>query len=275
MNFVLVHLGDKIPNHFKYCIKQILYTNPNSDIYIITNMDILVDNFRINIINTKDLIIPDIGGYYQNDPMSALFRNAMLRIFYINEFMNKHNMENVIHFDNDVLIYEEMDNFKDQLNKFNFLITPSNDKDYTFGFSYFKNNQKLNIVAEKLKELVLQGEAKLEQDLKTMPHEMRLLKYVNEINNFSIIDLFPILPEGLHSTNYNLFNMCFDPLPYGQFLGGLAPEPHHYIGQNVINGTVKIGFKNKKPYGLYNNKEYKIANLHVWGKQLNNFISYE
>jgi hypothetical protein len=93
----------------------------------------------------------------------------------------------------------------------------------------------------------------------SMPHEMRLLKYINDNNDQKFINLLPILPTDQNFINYGY---CFDPSSYGQYLGGAAPEKALYIGAKIIEGKIKVEFKNKKPIIITNNQqEYKIFNL--------------
>lgn len=270
MNFVLTHIGNNIPEHVKYCIKQIQSTNPESDIYFITNLNVKQEG--INIINTADIIVPDIKSYYLHDPMGPLFRNAMLRIFYIKSFMDKTNMQNVIHFDNDVLIYKNVESIKERLINYKFLMTAHNEKDYVFGFSYIKNKDSLDFVNKELYELVIKGENQLQSMIGSMPHEMRLLNYVNNINNGNFIDMLPVVPTGTGSDNFNVFNECFDPSSYGQYLGGLAPERDKYIGSKIIENKIRVVLDNRKPYVIIDNMRHSIFNLHVHNKQLHNFL---
>jgi hypothetical protein len=267
MNFVLFHIGENLPSHFPYCVQQIQKTNPTCPVYIITNLNIDINEPNIKIISTNSLNIPDIGNYYKYDPMGPLFRNAMLRIFYIESFMIKYNIEDVIHFDNDVLIYENILEIKEELEKENFYITPATTIDYIFGFSYIKNYQTLSKINIKLYNLIIQGEKNLEKIIGSMPHEMRLLNYVDQEEHN--INLLPILPSD---KNFNNFKYCFDPSSYGQYLGGRKPEYDKYIGKQIIENNIKIFIENKIPYVFMNNKKYKIFNLHIHNKKMKDFL---
>jgi len=294
MNFILIHIAIPqkytFPSHFKYCVQQIRATNPNSIIYILTNLPINTNESHIKIININDLQIPDIGDYYKYDPMGELFRNALLRIFYLEAFMKKYNIIDVIHFDNDVLIYENMDNISDCLKQFDFLMTSHFKTEYVFGFSYLKNVLPLTQLNNKLLKLVVLGEHRLQQIITDcMPHEMRLLAYINEHSNPKIINNLPILPFGEGSDNFSIFKMCFDPSSYGKHLTGsheLTPthlnyaptkkyfgtEKHHLIGQALINNKINVDFENKHPILEVQNNKYKICNLHIHTKELEKYV---
>jgi hypothetical protein len=271
MNFVLFHLGNDIPDHLKYCVRQIVFSNPNSKIYLITNLATSVNHPNITVVNANTLAIPDIKSYYLHHPMGPLFRTSMLRIFFLESFLNQSNLEDIIHFDNDVLIYENLDSIIENLKKYDFLITPSFETEYVFGFSYIKNSKIIREFNAQLLALVLKGEDVLEPMVGTMPHEMRLMHYVNEQNHMKLISHLPTTPEGLSSDNYNEFNICFDPSSYGQNLGGRAPEMSHYIGRRIIANEIKPIFIDNKPKIIYKEQEYKLCNLHIHNKRLGDF----
>jgi hypothetical protein len=272
MNFVLFHIGSPLPEHLQYCVKQIQHTNPGKKIYLITEPKQSVPD-GIEYVDRTDLIVPDIGSYFYNKPMSEriLFRNAMLRIFYLEAFMKKYNIENVIHFDNDVLIYCNVDEITSCLAIHDLLMTAHNEKQYVFGFSYIRHHNCLETINKKLLSMVHLHETVLHDLVDDFPSEMRLLKFINAIHDNKLIDMLPILSCN---SAYGDFQYCFDPSSYGQYLGGLAPEQHHYIGREMIAGNLKVFIKNKLPYGSYNGREYQIFNLHIWNKKLEEFITY-
>jgi len=265
MNFILFHKGPQIPGHIQHCINQIFKSNPDASIYFITNLDVNIDN--VNTVKLDTLEVPNIGSYYLNDANGALFRNSMHRLFYIETFMRLNNIKNVIHVDNDVMIYEDINIIQDKLNQFPFIMTEHNLEDYVFGFSYIRDADALKPVVDRLLPLVQKGERSLEIQLGCMPHEMRLLKFVGD----GLIQKLPIIPSDEH---YDLFGYCFDPSTYGQILGGLSPSilQHHYIGKQVFDGNIKIKFENHKPIGYYKDNSFSIFNLHIHNKNLGQFI---
>ena len=288
MNFVLFHMGNELPDHFKYCVRQIKYTNPNSNIHIITNLNVSDDS--VQIINTKDLSVPDIGDYFMGDTYELLWRTSILRLFYIQDFLSKSNIEDIIHFDNDIVLYKNLDEYKDRFSKFNFLITPRRETEYVFGFSYIKNANSLFNLNEHLLYLVRRGNKELEKMLGSFPHEMRLLNFINQKNNMKFIDHLPVVPSGPGSDNFDLFEICFDPATYGMHVGGshmLGPhnpyyvptpdwhgtEKHHYAGEQIASNKIKVIFEGKIPKIIYNNNVYEICNLHIHTKKLEDFIT--
>jgi hypothetical protein len=265
MNFVLFHKGTPVPSHVSYCIHQLQKSNPTANIHFITDSDTPIEG--ANIVHLDTLSVPDIGSYYSNDPSGALFRNAMYRLFYIEAFMSR-GITDVIHIDNDVLVYEDVATIQDKLKQFPFIMTEHNEADFVFGFSYIRDLAAIQPLTARLLDLVVQGEKVLEQRFGCMPHEMMLLKYINHDN---LISSLPIMPTGEH---YELFGCCFDPSTYGQILGGHSAEnlQHHFIGDQVCKKNIEIKFANNKPIGYNNGVPYRIFNLHIHNKQLSQFI---
>ena len=271
MNFALFHIGSPLPEHVTHCVRQIQHTNPGKRIYLITDPGQTVPN-GVEYIDRTDLIVPDIGSYFLHHDHGVLFRNALLRIFYLESFMKKYNIEDVIHFDNDILIYYNIDIIAEQLSGHDMLMTAHNEKQYVFGFSYMRNHNSMTILCRELLRMTHMHDQLLWKTVDDWPSEMRLLNYVNGMYGYKLVSLLPVLP---YDDTYSMYNFCFDPSSYGQYLGGLAPESHHYIGRVMIAGRLKVYLKDKLPYGMYNDKEYSIFNLHIWNKKLEDFITYE
>lgn len=262
MNFVLFHMGGKMPGHVIECVCQIRRTNPSSEIFMLTDNACQLGN-GVRFIDISTYNVPDIGGYYINDYFRDLWRSAVLRMFYICSFMEKNNITDVIHFDNDVMIYHDVENIMAPLSASGFSITPGDPFNYIFGFSYISNYQILQKINSSIYGLVTKGEKYLEKLVGSMPHEMRLLKYVND--HMHLMDELPVLPSD---TAFSKYGYCFDPSSYGQFLGGARPEADKYIGHAIVEGTVDVVFEDHKPYVKHMGSRYPIFNLHVHNKNL-------
>tara|TARA_R110002020_G_scaffold147848_1_gene323449 strand:+ start:7713 stop:8681 length:969 start_codon:yes stop_codon:yes gene_type:complete len=321
MNVVLFHLGTsrdrrihRIPMHIKYCITQILHSNPELEkIYFLTNLNIgpPEGDSRVSIIDTNQFAVPNVEKYFEDeeDVMNKiLFQTSLYRLFYLEKFIKQYNIENVIHFDNDVLLYSNLQKYEDKFKQFNFLITSHFEQEYVFGFSYVKNYKALTIINQELARLANVPRKKLEALIDHhCPHQMRLLAYINKKYDNKLIDLLPTTPTGEGSDNFELFNACFDPSTYGKHVGGSheftpgnkhfvetskwkGTESHHNIGKQLIANNIQVDFRNtfsnqlfptpndpvgrrSEPYIKFNNKEYDIVNLHIHTKKLEKFTS--
>jgi len=265
MNYVLVCLNS-VPDHLKYCIRQILKVDTSSTITLITDMKIKADN--IEIISCKDLNLPDLSKYFiRND--DPLWITSLMRIFIINEYL-KISKNSIIHFDNDVLIFYPYETIKDQITS-QVYITPHKHTEYTFGYSIIQNLEKFNLLTEKILDMVYLGEKRV-RELITEPHEMSLLGKCGK----NIITDLPVHP----SIDEPMNNFIFDPSSYGQFVGG-TPNGHApgFVDEAQLVGSCFklyppcIKFVEKKPVLDFNSNSYKIFNLHIHSKQLDKYVT--
>ena len=279
MNVILFHTSSDIPSHLEFCINQIKYFTPNVKIFFITDRHFSFEG--VETVNVNDLLkdrkfILDTLPYYKHDS-SPLWRTSALRFYYIYELMVRNNLENVFHFDNDVLIYEDLNTVFKKLNQSdNFKITRHKNEEAVCGFVYIRNASHLNYICEELFRFMKDTEQTLEFMLKSMPHEMRLLGEI--FNTTNLIQDFPILPNW---TGFGDHNSVYDPSSYGQYIcyNKFIHEgsKNRFIDKQILNNKITIEFDNnlKLPFVNYNGNKTKINNLHIHCKNLQDYISYK
>jgi hypothetical protein len=118
-----------------------------------------------------------------------------------------------------------------------------------------------------------------------MINEMSLLYIYSLHFNEKYLDFFPILPVGKYSKNLEVFNSIFDPASYGQFVGGTPKaaggalpgflDNNHFIGNEMIKNRDKYAviWDDDIPYLKYVNTLYRINNLHIHSKLLEDFVN--
>ena len=124
MNIVLTCVG-KFQEYILENICQLLLLGHSPEsIYVITEPSFFREfgplNVPIHLINVFEL--PDTYTYRELSHLDSKFRDAFwvltsARFFYIYECMRKYNIENVIHLENDVLIYYNVNVLNDLLHK--------------------------------------------------------------------------------------------------------------------------------------------------------------
>jgi hypothetical protein len=290
MNIILFHKGE-LPSYLQNTILQIKKYNPYIDIYFISNNRNyeLEKMYKFNYL--KDLKSEYIeyfekSNFYTDDP-NPLWRTSIERFFYIHELIRKFNLVNIFHFDNDVLIYESFENVLNRITEEKNLITGANENNLVCGMFYTKNLYSFSEIVNVLHSKIKLGQPELEFIYKNRNvvyknkmvegfhlNEMTLLKIIQEETN--CIKNFPITPID---ENFEKFEMCFDPSSWGQNLGGTHQNHpsgyyslHHFIGRLIDQSILKVVFENKKPYIVYNNKYFKLFNLHIHSKKLENWI---
>jgi hypothetical protein len=269
MNIVLVCLNN-FQEYILTNIEQLIRLGHDS-IYVITNSN-LFHHFddKVKLINANEL--DDTYYFYQKTNLDKSFRNGFwtltsLRFFYIYEFMKKYNIHNVIHLENDVLIYYNCNT----LTFDNYIYIP---------FDSFQRNiaSIMYIPSSDVFKKCLDQYNFTKNDMEN---------FINIKNKTGLIKSLPIFPNipttssevEFVSTNYPSFNCIFDAAAIGQYLGGVDPRnaSHNTIG--FVNETCVIKYnlyqiiwEDKKPFLVINEQKYKIFNLHIHSKNLVQFV---
>jgi hypothetical protein len=279
MNIVLVCINN-FQEYILDNIQQLINLN-HENIYVLTNERFcnLFDNFseKIKLIAIETL--NDSYNFYSRTNLDKGFRNGFwsltsLRFFYIYEFMKKYDVKDVIHLENDVLIYY---NCNEILNFF--------DKNYIYlPFDTFKRNiaSIMYIPNCNVFKNVLDKYDFTKNDMENFAY----IKF-----NTGLIQNMPIFPvnfvtskeELFVSQNFNTFNFIFDAAAIGQFLGGVDPKNIPGDTSGFVNETCVIKYNKynfiweienniKKPYLVINKLKFPIFNLHIHSKNLLKFM---
>ena len=256
---------------------QHLKHHDNSDITVITDkkFNTLFENVGINIINIEDLI-PDyinVASRSNNTFRNGFWELTSYRFTALYEYMKQHNMNNIIHIENDVLIYKNIDTiFFHNMNKL--LLTMDSKNRCIPGLMFIPTNE----VLKKCLDLFNTS--------------------LNDMQNFSncyytlsdCIDTLPIFLEDnkndvtkIITKNFKYYDSIFDAAAIGQYLGGIDPRNKSGDTRGFINETCVIDYSKytfiwktendkKFPYIVVNNNEYPIVNLHIHCKDLKMFI---
>ena len=279
MNIVLVCINN-FQEYILDNIQQLINLN-HENIYVLTNERFcnLFDNFseKIKLIAIETL--NDSYNFYSRTNLDKGFRNCFwsltsLRFFYIYEFMKKYDVKDVIHLENDVLIYY---NCNEILNFF--------DKNYIYlPFDTFKRNiaSIMFIPSCDIFKNILDNYDFSKNDMENFS----IIK-----NKTGLIKTLPIFPKinttneeiNFVSENFKDFNLIFDAAAMGQYLGGIDPKNDSSNTIGFVNETCVIKYNNykffynvidniKKPFLLINNIPFRVFNLHIHSKNLKKFM---
>jgi hypothetical protein len=256
---------------------QQLKNHNNNDITVITDkkFNSLFENIAINIINIED-IIPNyinIASKISTTYRGGFWLLASYRFLAIYEYMKQYNISNIIHLENDVLIYKNIDtiNFHN-INKL--LLTMDSENRCIPGLMFIPNNE----ILKKCLDI-------FNPNLNDMQNFSNCYYNLNEY-----IDTLPIFIDNnentitkMITTNFKYYNCIFDAAAIGQYLGGVDPRNIPGDSKGFVNETCVIDYskynfiwKNendkKIPYIVINTNEYPIINLHIHCKDLKQFI---
>ena len=280
MNIVLVCIRN-FQDYILFNVKQLIKLK-HENIFVITESIFFpyFDIFKnqIHLIRVEDL--NDSYDFYSKSNLDKYFRNGFWtltsqRFFYLYEFMRKYNIQDVIHLENDVLLYHHCNEIKPLFNR-EFLYLP---------FDTFQRN---------IASVMYIPNADVFK--KILDHYNFTL---NDMENFAIIkkqtrliENLPIFPKLEKETNeeiqfvtsnFELFQMIFDAAAMGQYLGGVDPrnDPGNTVG--FINETCIIKYNHysilwekkeeiNRPYLLVEDQKIPIFNLHIHCKNLEKFM---
>ena len=294
INLILFHSGSILPNFIEYTFKQIRYFNPDINIYFLTDKHLLNNElykkYRIEVFNKDDFYSDKIYEFesYFNYDSNNFWTLAATRLIYIENFLFKNNLENVYHFENDILLYYKLSDHHNKFQEFykNIAITTGGPDKSMTGFMFINKYDSISKLTQffidTLKKYGIKGT--IDKYHMDMVNEMSLMKVYGMNNGDEYMSNLPILPTGDFSTHFSDFLSLFDPASWGQFVGGTriegpgAKPPDHYIGvllrQNknwFIDWKIEKGLKT--PYLNKDGELIKINNLHIHSKKLSKYVS--
>lgn len=279
MNYVLVSIGT-IPDYIKKTINSILTVDKDAKIFFCSDQKIQLKG--IEIVHLNDIVSDLTNKIKKNDifkdtiyESNPLWSTSLLRIFYLRDIQKELNLEKFIHFDNDILIYKSYEEIKEYFDLSKFNITPASENRLIFGYSFIPNYEIFNTLCHSLDKKIDEGIKKdWEFNNFSPPNEMDLLGMVYR-QETTLFNLLPILP-------YNS-SIIFDPLSYGMYIDGTYTEPRKFyskrkidfndlIGVELYSKRIKTKFIDNSPLVYWDNKTFKMSNLHIHSKRFEKFL---
>lgn len=231
MNIVLVSIGN-FQEYILVNIKQLLLLKHKS-IFVITDK-CFFDKFHgfqndIKLIASETLNVVYIAG----KNIDTFFRNGFWeltskRLFYVQLFMKEYKIQDVIHLENDVLIYYNCDLLLDTLDRNKICFPVDTSYRAIASIMYIPNSDIFGRILSHYNPNA--------SDMQNLSLIQRMLPY--------LFDNFPICfqekhfnEEQKHVTRlYGKYgDMIFDAAAIGQMLGGIDPR-------NSVNGESTIGY---------------------------------
>lgn len=294
MNIILTCVG-KFQEYILENITQLLALGHTS-IYVITDRKFFgfFGGLCLEIILIDVAELPDTYEYTTKSLMDKSFREAFwvytsARFFYIYECMRKYNIEDVIHIENDVVIYYNVNVLEPLVDKSRIYMPFDSYSRNIASIVYIPNHKSLSYILDK--------------------YDMQR----NDMYNFGKhiesgkVDTFPIFANkyGQSATeekydaekdfvtkNYARFPYLFDAAAMGQYLGGIDPLNKSGDTRGFVNATTVIQYDKYKfvwsnhitqtdiyqPFLYVADNEadtqlLPIFNLHIHSKTINRFTS--
>jgi hypothetical protein len=291
MDLVMFHSGKELPSYLEFTFKQIRTFNLDLHLHFITDEkhvgNYVFGKYDVNSYN-KDL-------YYSNKVQELerlmgrksgdFWMVTLSRLVYIETFIGIHNLKNVYHFENDVMLYYDLKEYEKTFknNYIGLAITKGSSYKWMTGFAFIKDYIALSKMTQFF-IFILQTHG-VKGILKKYPiemvHEMSLISLYNTYEPEQLISP-PTLPS---SWNFIDYNSIFDPAAWGQYVGGTtdgipgAKPPDHDISQMLIKHPEYDVIWNKDnkgrkiPYFKIGDEHVRINNLHIHSKNLHLYLS--
>lgn len=283
MKIVLVCVGN-FQEYILINIQQLILCH-NKEIYVIT--DAVYFNMFIKYLNDITLIdassLNDSFNYNPGKNVDSSFRNGFWsltskRLFLLFSFMNKYNIEDVVHLENDVLIYYNCDILSDKMDPNKICVPLDCYIRSIASIIYIPNPNVLG--------LFLRHYDMNRNDMQNLSVIQRKIP--------ALFDNFPICMPLPHFTTeqkfvcrqFDKFNMIFDAAAMGQMVGGIDPRNQGGNTIGFINETSVIKYNNyqflwyecdgiRKPYLKIDEENIvPIFNLHIHSKNLIDFVQF-
>ncbi len=305
---VFIHLGNKVPSFLFTTIKQARYFNPSSEIYLLLDSvayDDCDENKRffreekIEVIDTEK--IPRSREHREFDELNTLAGFALHtleRFLYLHDFIREKDLKEVVHLENDCMIYTELKELSPGFKKIRIGVPFLSKAAVVPCFVFIENKDAFFPL---IKHILMEMQSK-----KTLT-DMRVIAGFYEKYKEPYLSVLPTLmkeyskrarksacmfdnftPLSFLSKNGSLFPNCvFDAATYGIFLNGndrkvfpaTGPGTVHYrslFDPRFFSFFWRKDEKGRKvPCVFFAGKEYKIVNLHFHSKMPEEYVSYD
>lgn len=301
-SIVFVHIGDNIPPYAEIAITQARLFNPNARIIILSSQSGLQ---RFHALKTKENLelrpyeeLPQssIHQEYQKCCVetSLFWRYTSERFLYLWDLMENDRLENIFHLENDNMLYADLEQLLPHFQKQypGIGATFDNEDRCIPGFVWIANCNAMKDLAEyfvkkapeSLSDMYIMGSYRKERSIQwidALPIIMPNYK-----------NLYPLESPHHHKTHRpqaysnhsEIFHAIFDAAAIGQFLGGIDPIHENnqpgFINESCLFNPSLLHYQwildeqgRFCPHALFQNQPYKIMNLHVHCKRLDQFKS--
>lgn len=310
-NLILIHIGKTLPEYIYDCVYQALLVNREICIYVLLddtliesfkhiiekfNLDLYRSNFQqviaipLSIIKSEQLNVFD--NLCKKLPTGMIqFRDGFWisttsRFFYIQHFMELFKIESAFHMENDIMLYEDLNSIKGNLDTSYMYMVQDNPQRVIPSIIYIPNSRVLKDFTSYILE-----------------------KYSGSsqfLNDMELLGAYPNKKHFSFTFENNDNFLIFDGAAIGQYLGGVDPNnlpiqgsereerlkrmnnpSKKFINEScdfkIVNDNPKFFRKDicleylKMPVQLiYAESDHQIkqvANLHIHSKQLYQFSS--
>jgi hypothetical protein len=311
-SIVFVHIGGHLPDYLPIAVRQAHLFNPNSDLILVANQKAIQRAGKmlpsyLNLVTCESLPpTPLHTKFSEQSILDRQFRqgfwiHASERFFFLEECIEKFNLHHVFHLENDCMVYADFGKFLPILrSRYKGIVAPFEDDTYCVPcLVYFPDRKSIGHLTTYMAEFSTHPDRSMyEQTDMAALGSFRTVKGSKQLDSFPVVSKayttdFPLTciskPEGerdptIYFNQIEAFDSVFDGSGYGQYLGGIDPRndvstpghvsPYDVVDRSKMSYIWEIDSQGRKvPYVIYKETKYRINNLHIHSKKLEQFYS--
>ena len=306
-SIIFVHIGPKIPDYLSIALQQARLFNKECPIYVIGNEGArkscpFAFDETVQYISCESLIKSQnhrkfsTSSRLDKQAFEGFWTFTSERFFYLEELVQKYQLTDVFHLENDVMLYVDLTRFLPVFQqKYRHMLGATFDSDARGipGFVYISDLAPLSQFTQLMADLARAGKNDMEmlQEFKNRYHRVYIEHLPIVIPQYSVDyglknDLRQAAKQpDLFSQYFHEFGSVFDAAAIGQYLGGISPRNGPmipgFINESCFFNPSRFLFGWEKdlegrwiPYLSYKNVKYPINNLHIHCKNLQPFFSH-
>lgn len=310
-SIVFVHLGGELPAWAFDTMAQATFFN-SCPIYMLADAAALkVARLPAGVqgIALEDIGVSDIHrAFRQFSVLDRSYRNgfwtyAAERFFVLEQAMKRLGLANVLHLENDVLLYTDLDALAPKLAASypGMAATFDNDNRCIPGFVFVSQTPALSIFVHFV-AAVMDSARNTPPEQRPVPTDMLLLAIWRRTRPPGEMDALPVVPgdysaplgsldgevavdPSIYSRRFAELGMVFDAAALGQYLGGVDPRNQAGPSRGFVNEGCLFDPRVLKPRMIVGDDGlqrpvvesasgiWPVANLHMHSKNMTEFLS--
>ena len=305
-SIVLVHIGKVLPSYLTTAVKQARLFN-DCPIILIANEEAIsqssgsLGSYHVTCVSCESLKkTTEHQTFIQNSKLDKTFRNgfwnnATERFFYLQDLMEQYQLHDVVHLENDVMLYVDILSLIPLFKKTGMHVglTLDNDERCIPGFVYIADSKSMTRLASSICSQLLKGVSDM-YSLGAYYHQCKepyavALPIIMDsyVRNHPMVNVFKnqvAKNKFLFCKYASDFRSIFDAAALGQYLGGIdprnGPSKPGFVNESCVFNPSFLTFfwktddQNRKvPFAQYGDTICRINNLHIHSKHLDAFLS--
>lgn len=310
VSFVFVHLGKELPPYLIETLVQVRLFNKTKKIYLLANIQALkkrspmydelglefvpIESIRKSVEHKNFLNLM----WKKKNTRTGFWVFTSERFFVLYDWMKQHNKKQILHLENDTLLYADIDEFMPIFKQRypGLAVVMDDDARCVPCFMYIAKSASLEkLISFFNAELTLKPVTEIWHlnDMLVIgdffkthgPRDINNLPIImpSYVKKYGLKNLRGSVPQNprMYYKNIHLFKSIFDGASLGQYLGGtIHNDPPGFISETNVFDASRLDFKwqidsegRKIPYVRSGGVYFRINTLHIHSKQMGPFLS--